>query len=839
VTEGPDAGSRLYGRDDEVARIRRHVERRVPVVVSGEAGIGKTALIRVAVGEQRLEGGGFATLSWLDYFPLTRALGRPLPAGDAAFVAATVAAEVGDRVLVVDDGHWCDAATRGVLPVLAGRVALVVAVRRGDRGAPVLLDALDRAGFASIELGALPEEPALRLARDAVPELTDGQARRLVRRAGGNPFLIHELAVAGDATPSLKVALEARLRGLTADGRELFTAIALVGRPLPADVVPADELAAAGLVDVTSAGQLAVRHALMAEVAVAALSASEHAEAHRRAAALVDDDGERARHLAAAGDTRRAHDLALAAAERASRAGERARHLQVAARCAPAGATDLRLDAARALLEAGDFAAVEEVLATVDTVDAATAAAVALVQGRVRWEMGDDEGSRAAFAEGLTLAAGSGTSTEVHLRIEETRLPLFVDGDYGRGVELATRALELARARTVGVAAAELLLGTALALSARPGWEAHLTCALSLARRQGDVDVELRAANNLIGAHESNGDPTVGRKVAITAIERAHALGLLGWEHQLRAMVANLDMLAGRYDDALRDADRLLAEPLQSRTRDQLEVTRALALIDLGRFEDARRQADTSEATAAPDAIGREQFRYLRAEIDVWSGRPRHALRALDALIARVPADFEIATFARLTRARAAADLGIGPGPLSPLHPARFFEALPAEEAALQAQADGAHSAAAEAFAEAARLWAPHHVRSALFCRWAEGEARLRAGDLTAARRVLETVEAATAERAMEPLLARVRRSLRRAGRRMPPTRPRVARTGGARSPTAAELDVLRLVARGLTNAEIAARLGRSRRTIETQLASAAAKLGAGSRWQAAALVDP
>jgi DNA-binding NarL/FixJ family response regulator len=136
-------------------------------------------------------------------------------------------------------------------------------------------------------------------------------------------------------------------------------------------------------------------------------------------------------------------------------------------------------------------------------------------------------------------------------------------------------------------------------------------------------------------------------------------------------------------------------------------------------------------------------------------------------------------------------------------------------------------------------LWAPYRWRSALYCRWAEGEARLRAGDVTAARRELETVEAATAERAMEPLLARVRRSLRRAGRRIPPTRPPVARTGGARSQTAAELDVLRLVARGLTNAEIAARLGRSRRTVETQLASAAAKLGAGSRWQAAALVHP
>jgi DNA-binding CsgD family transcriptional regulator len=47
---------------------------------------------------------------------------------------------------------------------------------------------------------------------------------------------------------------------------------------------------------------------------------------------------------------------------------------------------------------------------------------------------------------------------------------------------------------------------------------------------------------------------------------------------------------------------------------------------------------------------------------------------------------------------------------------------------------------------------------------------------------------------------------------------------------------VLALVAAGLTNAEIAHRLGVSRHTVVTQIASASAKLGATSRAQAASL---
>ena len=53
---------------------------------------------------------------------------------------------------------------------------------------------------------------------------------------------------------------------------------------------------------------------------------------------------------------------------------------------------------------------------------------------------------------------------------------------------------------------------------------------------------------------------------------------------------------------------------------------------------------------------------------------------------------------------------------------------------------------------------------------------------------------------------------------------------------TSREMDVLTLVAQGLTNAQIAERLFLSRRTVETHVANLLGKTGAGTRGDLAAL---
>jgi DNA-binding CsgD family transcriptional regulator len=81
-------------------------------------------------------------------------------------------------------------------------------------------------------------------------------------------------------------------------------------------------------------------------------------------------------------------------------------------------------------------------------------------------------------------------------------------------------------------------------------------------------------------------------------------------------------------------------------------------------------------------------------------------------------------------------------------------------------------------------------------------------------------------------LLARVRRSLRLAGTRR--SAPRTRDAGGL---TGRQREVLGLVAAGMSNAEIARRLGLGRPTVVQLIRSAQRELGVSTRTQAAALV--
>jgi ABC-type glutathione transport system ATPase component len=111
----------LLGRESELRQLASSIGRGTPVVVLGEAGIGKTAVVRAAAklaGVGLREGGALSTLSWMPYFPLERAFGRRLRGGDPAYVAQEVDRLLGHGTLFLDDLHWADTATRMVLSLL-------------------------------------------------------------------------------------------------------------------------------------------------------------------------------------------------------------------------------------------------------------------------------------------------------------------------------------------------------------------------------------------------------------------------------------------------------------------------------------------------------------------------------------------------------------------------------------------------------------------------------------------------------------------------------------------------------------------------------------------------
>ena len=160
----------------------------------------------------------------------------------------------------------------------------------------------------------------------------------------------------------------------------------------------------------------------------------------------------------------------------------------------------------------------------------------------------------------------------------------------------------------------------------------------------------------------------------------------------------------------------------------------------------------------------------------------------------------------------------------------RLVEGGPIEVGALAALAAGDAAGAAGEFDRAAALWDGRHVRGAFRCRWAAAEALRRAGRADDARERLIVLEREAETRQLNVVLMKVRRSLRLLGERRAAVRTKAGVLTGR------ETEVLELVGAGLTNDEIARRLGLGRPTVVRSIRSAQQKLGASNRTQAAAL---
>ena len=832
----PDDNEDLVGRDGELARAVVAIGSGHGVVITGEAGVGKTALLSAAVrrsGRRALAGQCFRALAWTAGMPLQQATGRPIPAGDPSWTAQWLVQACGTAILRIDDLQWADPFTLGVLALLPPSITLVATVRVGEPGSDAALAVLAATGVVRIDLEPLDAAAGAELARRAHPRLGAADAAALARRCGGNPLLIEELGDDVEPNAGLRRTVVNRLRRQGEAVSRGFALLALAGEPLPAAWLPdVDGLVASGLAIVAADDIVAPRHPLLAEVMAAELgdnperSRTVHLELADRAAA-ENRLALAARSAAAGGDHDRALDLALAAVELTDRPGERAGLLHLAAESAtPERAEELAIRALEALVDVGDFT---QAASLVERIQPAGSAHWHGLIGRVLWETGDADAAIASYEAGLAVAPPD-SADAVLLECERARAVMLGLGDGPRALELARAAHDKARAHDVELARATGVLGLVEYFNDIATCVGHMREATELAAASGELLVRFTSANNLIAMLESFGDTERACAIADEFVQWAEELRLRGWQQQMRAMGLNVRMHTGEYQTIVEQAPGMLAGALERRTRDQLEVTLGIALVDLGRNREAVARLTAALEHCVDDRFGRGNLLWVLAEAQLSSGDLADALSTATAA-AELIASGDMQLFPLLTIAQAQGRLG---RPLVPdtLPPSDMpvLAAAPAEFAGYQTLAAGSTAEAAAHFAAAAVQWTGQHRRAALRCRWLAAH---YSPDDDHAIGELQELEQELVTAGWAPLLGQVRRSLRARGVRSAAPRSAGSRGRGSEL-TAREREVLDLVGEGLSTDAVAARLGLSPSTVAAQIASARARLGASSRWQAA-----
>jgi predicted ATPase/DNA-binding CsgD family transcriptional regulator len=828
------------------------------VLLAGEAGIGKSALVRRFT--ERRPADTRLLLGACDPLLTPRALGplHDIARQTGGRLAGLLASE-GQReavfaafldqlaqpprpVVVVEDAHWADEATLDLLVFLGRRLErtpamLVVTYRDDEVGADHPLRGV---------LGALPQGVVHRvrprpLSEAAVAEL----ARRAGRPAaglraltGGNPLLVTEVLAAGDADVPMTVRdlVLARLARLPAAAQEVVRLVAVVPtraelwlleaalRPAPSAV---EAGAAAGLL-VTDAEAAGFRHELLRQAVEGSLPTLARRELNRRVLEVLAtapqgpvDVARLVHHARQAGDTEAVLRYAPEAARQA--AAVAAHREAVGHYRAVLAHADLIAPAARAgLLEAYS---VECYLSGLS--------AEAVSARRAALELREAAGDRERFGEGLRWLS------RLH----------WWDGNRRQAEAAAARAVEvletLPPGRRLAMAYSNQAQLDMLAnrLEAAMGWAGR---AIELARRLGDQETLSHALTNIGSARLQGGDQG-GRAELEQGFEVAAAAGL---EDDAARALSNLATIAVElrdYHHAGQDLERALAFV-------QAHELAGYAQHLLGHR--ARLRLDQGDWTGAE-----EDARAALAERVHASGRLADALVPLGLLQARRGDPGAAATLQEATEAAFATGELQWTGQVA---------AARAEYAWLQGDDQGVAEEAGRVLEAAVRAGHPWFAGELAFWRWlagappapdpgtvAEPYRLLLTGDWRAAadawrelgcsyHRALALACGDQDEAPLEALALldglgarqtaqRLRRQLRQRGDRRVPRGPNRATAANPAGLTGRQVEVLGLLAEGLTDAEIAARLSLSAKTVGHHVSALLAKLGVGSRRQAAA----
>jgi DNA-binding CsgD family transcriptional regulator/tetratricopeptide (TPR) repeat protein len=747
----------------------------------------------------------------------------------------------GPSVVVLEDLHWGDAATFDVLRLLGRRVktvpALVVVTYRDDE--------LDRTHPLRVllgELGANEDISRIRImplsaaavAELAAPSGLDGV--ELYRKTAGNAFFVTEVLASGDgAIPrTVQDAVLARVARLSPAAQRLIEAVAIIPTTAevwlllalcPAEIDCLDECLSSGVLSAMPGG-VAFRHQLARLTLEDSLDPGRCMDLHRRAlAALADppagkpDVTRLAHHAEAAADGAATLEYATAAGQLAASRGA---HREAAAQYDRA----LRFaDGQDAFLVADlhERYAYERFLS--DQFDDAVRSQRAAVDGYRRagmdYKVGGTlrqlshflrcggwraEAEIAAF-EALAVLETLPVAPELAMGYATQAMLCMNKGDRKGTFEWGDRAIELAE-RTGSTWALLHALNTVGSMEmtlGRSGGAEKLARSLELALRGGFEEEVGRAYLNFISAAATTRSFDAFNSWADPGIEYCTERGLDAWRRYIYGSLARSELDRGHWETAVDRAQSVLADSPSRLVRfDPLIV---IGLVRARRGDpDWRSPLDAAAAIAG--ASGELQHlapvAAAQAEAAWLAGTPDEIADLTDVAIQIAQREGSIWYAGELASWRARAGI-VEPPPESVAEPYR-----------LELAGD---------FAGAAR-------------RWTEIGCPYDAALALAGARGAESLRASLAElqrMGARPAATIVARRLRESGAKGLPRGPRQTTQQNPAGLTAREAEVLDLVGQGFSDADIAARLFLSKRTVGHHVSAILRKLGVSTRAQAAA----
>lgn len=837
---------RLLERDSQLGLLRAAVTRLerdglgAGIAITGDSGAGKTTLVDAV----RAEVGGARVLRVkCDPLGTPRPLGPFKDLGLDLVGTEALLAEVCEKaysalgaaptVLVVEDLHWVDAASVEVLRFLVRRIeamplVLLMTWRDVEIGTTHAVRPLlgDIAALDGLSCLTLPP-----LSVGAVGELLTGTGldpARVHAVTGGNPFFVHEIAEEPELPmpASVRDAVLAHIATTHPADLEILQLVAtapdLVGdRVLPTlgiDLPTLRRLTATTLLDRTSEG-IVFRHELARRAIESTIPPGGEARLHARLLAALErleycDPAVLTHHAVAAHDSARATAHATAAAEEAIRAGahtEAVAFYEIALTHLGPAPTMRRAELLLALaFQQYMISRLADAIDSVrrgfpiwqDTGDAAGLAQAHAAVGvyeyyaaqRRRAESHLDRAAEIADGIGARVTFGHARSTRAYLAY------LRSDADFARECLDQAQSTgaheELLRLRTLIVDAAnDLVCGDEAART-------RLFDHMEAARVLGFDELASTAYSNIANLDVEHGRYRAAERVLEESLPFTVERDIPICRHWQTAVRSRLQLVKGHWNAALEDAGAVLVDdgmPLAA-----LWPHLVRALVPLRRGEDAPLD-ELDRAWALADRLD-EPLRRLAvlaalAEVAWTTGRPDPRVTELAA--------------AELRRCADIPGTGWGAGTLA-VWLRRLGGAVPDEVRVAQPYRLALDGRAAEA----ASWW---HLAGDPFAEAMSWSDAVAAEDRVRAVTLLDRLGAVgTADR--------LRVALRRDGEVLVPQRPRGMTRANPGGLTNRQLEVARLIARGLSNSEIAARLYISPKTADHHVSAILTKLGLSGR---------